>query len=397
MAHRKGMETQEEWCRRTFHHVDGECGQVTRWVLKGQASAGGGVRTFATVQRPGNVPELMQAIDREATGSRMRQVSVHAFQSKAKHQVSQRRWAFEQEDDEEPSLDGGAGFHGGMSAVHIAHLKEMHRHNERLRESWQLGARETIQMLATELQQTRQRLAELEGRELEVFKLLQDLEDRRVDRELKTVREVTMAKGMDAAVAMIQHKFLGGAVPEGEQGRALAEAITALGESFSPEELAGLRGQMRPEQQLAMAHLFEVAEKALEDGGEGEGEEEEEEEEAVLEPGELRKLKAAMEPEVYGCALKLLKEDRGLLEDPLDLMAQARQAKSLAEAKEAKPQAKRKAKTKSVAEDAKPQTKPRGRAKRTGKAARTSRATKERGGTRSKSAKARKPRAPKAS
>jgi len=326
-------ESKEEWCERTFRYVDEEHGPIVRWVLSGRGSSFGKFSQFAKLERPATANGLFAAIEREVTNSGVSEARVRAYQKGAKDQVSQRRWEVYMSLD-----DAGVGESGDM-AVQL--VSQAIRHAESYHHSSQAGAQNTIRFLVGELEKARAENVELRKAWVDAFQLIQELEDRKLERVMKAEGALTMNQGIRAAVGAVQHKLLGKPATEAERKESKKEAFKLFYESLSEEQVEQVRAALRPDQQMSMAMLFsedsaEAEEPAGEDDDGDEDELEDDEDELEDEdedeptppmgPQALKMLKAVLSPRAYAAALTLLRDERSLIDNPGLLISMAKEA-----------------------------------------------------------------------
>lgn len=342
MEHFETIESKMQWCVRTFDYVDDDFGPVSRWVLEGRGASFERYKAFSTVSRSQvqSVDELCLAVDREIGSAQQRQVRVRAWQRGAKNQVSQRVWEVSAVAIND--VDDGERYEMSPVGMHVAERAQTLRHNEMLMRVSMGNSHESLRTLAKENEALRKENAELRKEWVDAFKLIQELEDRKLERVTKAERSLTVNQGIRAAAAAVQFKMLGQPATEEERKKARDGAMTQFYESLSDEQRKSIQSALRPEQQLALTMLVAGVDEAPRAEPEDEDDDEDPDAEAFEEaegdddgdvpghpeplgPRALKMLKAVLSSDEYAAALSLLRVERGLIDEPELLIEMAKE------------------------------------------------------------------------
>jgi len=279
------VETESEWLDRTYNVVeDGQA--ANEWRLQGREDTLSNWTTHTTVSRPKS-PELLNLkVNQGIENAGQRHNRVLAFLKGRKNQFATKTFRTERYEDE--GDEDGDGVRNSLVAQSMKQTRFFARMASE--SAWR-----TIESLGTSNDKLRGDNDRLRDEKAETWLVLQDLEDRKVDREIKQMREGSLTKGLDAAVSVIRSKLLGSPT-KGERGSVLAEALRDLGASFTEEQLNELMaaGVLRSEQLVALMQLLRN--------------DEADEEATVLqiEPDQLKEWKETLPPEEYKALVKTL-------------------------------------------------------------------------------------------
>lgn len=141
-------------------------------------------------------------------------------------------------------------------------LRQLMRHNEAIQKTANLGTTTLMAQMSDAMRQLASQNEFLMGERMETFKLVEDMQSQKHERELATLQHVQRAEltreGLEKIGPLVPHivnRIAG--KPLLKAADPIALALKQLMSTLKPEQLQGIFAQLSPEQQLALGAVLE--------------------------------------------------------------------------------------------------------------------------------------------